>query len=301
MNTLPEYFVIESEVNNPLWSNFIRWLNSEYAAHYDGLTHSFYGFDERHGDWSSSHISDFKCGTQLISLEHWNECVNGFVLPERWYFKTSKRSPERKVANEYIGLDKGFALDDDVVFYTYRKTWSNITPFSGTEITYEQFQKYVLTANTMGDTKQENSKKIIGYKLIKPEYTEAALKISGKSIAGDEDDLLLLDQYPDSIKAWRQAGVLDLWFEPVYESEEKTIDMGGFKLTVKDGKCFHKTEDITQYVKELVSFYNVEKTFAGYTARVEDITFSKTGCQSYNSQLKDWIKVYNELNKQVNV
>ncbi len=67
------------------------------------------------------------------------------------------------------------------------------------------------------------TKELIGYKLIKPEYQEAACKIAGTK------DLKLLDsgisigaRSHAKIKL-EEAGVLDLWFEKVYKQEEFKI------------------------------------------------------------------------------
>ena len=59
-------------------------------------------------------------------------------------------------------------------------------------------------------------KKLIGYKLIKPEYEGAVVKIVNKVFA--LDDALFTDA--NQIEALRKAGVLELWFEPVYKVEE---------------------------------------------------------------------------------
>lgn len=60
-------------------------------------------------------------------------------------------------------------------------------------------------------------KEIIGYKLIKPEYSEPASMI----VFGNEAGILYMEadrkSYVDKLK---KAGVLDLWFEPVYKKEE---------------------------------------------------------------------------------
>lgn len=397
MNTLPEYFVIEKDENNPLWGKYIDWLNKKYSTNWSGNLYKFYGYDGRKtisGTNGEQYISHFENNPTLITLEQWNECVNGFVLPEKWCVvrdPNSYQSVNKFFTEAYKGKKKftanGVYFQYAYTDYLHYPAIKDKTLFHGVQsgytlITYEQFQKYVLksdsmidykipgtpipcingvnmqvcsshtprfgsypngytflstkdyisygsqivneetliqvetaeygagiywlvresdllslTPNTMSDTKQESSKEFVGYKLLKPEYNDAALKIVGiprwtfsylfghKSLAKE---------------SLEKAGVLDIWFEPIYESEEKTIDMGGFNLTVKAGKVYHDNEDITQYVKELVSFYNVENTFAGYVARVEDITFSKTGCQQ-NSKLSDWVKVYNELNKQANV
>ena len=73
-------------------------------------------------------------------------------------------------------------------------------------------------------------RKIIGYKLIKPEYEKAAIVISGLPVSSGvytkEYPILLVDQWTHSIERWKEAGVLDLWFEPVYEVEK--LEIGGW-------------------------------------------------------------------------
>jgi hypothetical protein len=68
-------------------------------------------------------------------------------------------------------------------------------------------------------------KKIIGYKLTKPQFKEAVLKIAtfggpynflGTDL-GEKIDI----KKPENIQLLKEAGVLDLWFEPVYEPEFK--------------------------------------------------------------------------------
>jgi hypothetical protein len=72
------------------------------------------------------------------------------------------------------------------------------------------------------------NKKIIGYKLIKPEYEQAVDKIVLHTNSGTTEykhvKTTPLGGYsvtlnPESIKNLKEAGVLDLWFEPIYEEE----------------------------------------------------------------------------------
>lgn len=69
-------------------------------------------------------------------------------------------------------------------------------------------------------------KEIIGYKLIKPEYGEAVLKIEGNLCIGRaiKDGQILEFKHTESVNKLKAAGVLDLWFEPVYKSEFKVGD-----------------------------------------------------------------------------
>jgi len=65
-------------------------------------------------------------------------------------------------------------------------------------------------------------KKVIGYKLIKSEYADAALRIAG---IGNFNVITRNCSYHFSVNSMtalrlREAGVLDLWFKPVYEEEQ---------------------------------------------------------------------------------
>ena len=78
-------------------------------------------------------------------------------------------------------------------------------------------------------------KEIIGYKLIKPEYLSSAISITG-FIPGD-DRLESFNNYfkklnieGNFIKSLKEAGVLELWFQPIYKAEKiemKVLYEGG--------------------------------------------------------------------------
>lgn len=66
---------------------------------------------------------------------------------------------------------------------------------------------------------QEANLKLKGYKLIKPEYTYAALRIEGHLSIGEairNGEQLVVKE--EAIDKFITAGVLDLWFQPVYET-----------------------------------------------------------------------------------
>ena len=78
--------------------------------------------------------------------------------------------------------------------------------------------------------------------------------------------------------------------------EQKIVSVGGkFDVTIKDNKVFHKSDDITLFVKGLVEFYtNLPTKFDKYTCTPK-IKFTTTDCQTTQTSLEDWKKVYNEL------
>jgi hypothetical protein len=99
-------------------------------------------------------------------------------------------------------------------------------------------------------------KKIIGYKLTKPEYEKAA-----NQITGTENLILHSQNYNfqiDTIAYDRvvKAGVLDLWFEPVYEEEKfkvgdwvtTTTEIANCYEKYKKGEVFQLTEIQCEYV-----------------------------------------------------
>ena len=93
---------------------------------------------------------------------------------------------------------------------------------SGIEMTCEQFMKvYAIDIINQEETKEQ----IIGYKLIKPEYKSAALKITDMSdmcmwnMNMRNFDYMFMNNSKNAMDL-KEAGVLDLWFEPVYEKEE---------------------------------------------------------------------------------
>ena len=92
--------------------------------------------------------------------------------------------------------------------------------------------------------------------------------------------------------------------EEIKASQQKVIFVGGkFDVTLKDGKIYHKSDDITQFVELLIKSNNIVGTssiYGKFSATISDIVFSKTGCQNVETRLSDWAEVYKqfqELNK----
>lgn len=220
-----------------------------------------------------------------------------------------------------------------------------------------------------------NKKKIIGYKLIKPKYANAAKEIMDIETIGDVYEYINNYKFNingEFIRRLKDAGVLDLWFEPIYEqyyqvgdyitciknrfnesshpdfnikgrfaASESTTQkivkvekfkeelvavghLGGvarigqypnsfrkatqeeieslneitvfinnqFDLKLTKKGIFHKTDNITEFVKELIEHYSRLK-FGNYSL-VPIITFEITGCESKPTSLEDWKSVYNK-------
>ena len=119
---------------------------------------------------------------------------------------------------------------------------------------------YIKNGTWIITTKEKTmEKKIIGYKLIKPEYEKAV-----NQITGTENLILHSQNYNfqiDSIAYDRvvKAGVLDLWFEPVYKEDK--IEIGGYEVAFplyKGGKIC-SINGVEYYRPEIVSLLNIMK------------------------------------------
>jgi hypothetical protein len=160
-----------------------------------------------------------------------------------------------------------------------------------------------LTNNNMETNNTEN-KKIIGYKLIKPEYDRIAIELAGiknEQWWGFRKDQFRKNSencrnYENYVNNLKKAGVLDVWFEPIYQTidkieEVKMNDNFYLKVNITTKQVFHSNENITAFVKEVVEHFSISR-FAGYGLDIKDLVFSKTGCQNKETKLQQWIDIY---------
>lgn len=144
------------------------------------------------------------------------------------------------------------------------------------------------------------TKKILTYKLVREEYADACIKIT--EFDGTPKTFMEYRLAVDGnfVAKLRTAGVLDLWFEPVYEKQERVINMGSFNLTIKPKGIFHSNENITDFVKTIYQQYaGFDKLykFGKYDFKQKDIILSKTGCENSETKLSQWLAVWEEYVK----
>ncbi len=151
-------------------------------------------------------------------------------------------------------------------------------------------------------------KEIIGYKLIKPKYRQAAIEITG--FYGDSERFI---EYMcketnvkdgNFVKNLKEAGVLDLWFEPVYKQEKQTIQMyssnkGMFEIEVVDGKAYYRPENKElpkEWIRDIINCYGEilipqRNEVNPYNVIIAEL---HVGCYQ-NCRKEDWEKVYKLL------
>ena len=251
-------------------------------------------------------------------LEHYEE---EFVLPKCW-FVLYNTIEEFDIINQFYGKgwiyydskDKcGYHNNGDNQVHTNNWVSSEATTSKATkekllengyiQITFEQFQKHILKQETM-------EKEIIGYKLIKPEYRQAALGLIPTSVYLSSPKLISKEgnNYMNStcatINNLRKAGVLDLWFEPVYKEEKQIIQMyssnkGMFEIEVVDGKAYYRPENKElpeEWIRDIINSYDdiLIQQRNGVNPYSVKIAGLHVGCYQ-NCRKEDWEKVYKLL------
>lgn len=229
MNRLPKYWIVKNDFSQKFKDSVLKYLCQEHNTKLEGLGH-YYGNGD--GNWRCySLIESFRNNPTLLTLDEFIELskpIDDFVLPEKWCVKCTKEN--------YLILDKWFfnktgkhRIDPSHISYWHYPENNNGNSTSSKvlydykEITFGQFQKYVLKLKDM-------EKKIVGYKLIKPEYNNVAKQIS--NTPDWENDFERYGYHAWSeycVAALKKAGVLDLWFEPVFEKEYPNITINGYK------------------------------------------------------------------------
>lgn len=211
-----------------------------------------------------------------------------FVLPEKWYIKVTKENKETLGKWRKRGTCGVMSMDNTNIkgYITYQEGyWTNSLP-EYPEITFDQFCKYVL--------KKENNmkeKEIIRYKLIKPEYEKAVDDIINANIGYFNDKSLNIKECPISIEKLRKAGVLDIWFEPVYKEEKKLPKINGYEGKISGNQiiygnsCAIFTSKFFQDLKKL----DEENKFSGSTRRIKSITLN-TGVEITIEQIQEIVE-----------
>jgi len=228
--------------------------------------------------------------------------MSNYILPEKWCIKVTPESKEAlikwRTAGKGLCTDTGYCSRNDGY-------WTSNFPVDCTEITFDQFKELVLKKNNM-------DKKLIGYNLKKDctQFEQASFaiinvhskegntKFTNKNGVNFTEDSL----YHDWLK---EANVLDLWFEPVFESIKKDV-----QVPVKASKqlVFTISKDHEGYVKEnhenkkvsiqsLADMVNYGFGLHGYSAyKIKPVTFDM-GCVKNicTSGIEKVIEAYDEF------
>jgi len=124
---LPKYFIIK-QCNDPLWDDYIEWLNKTYNINYSGdSSSSYYGYDgneTNNGTGYTIDISYFKNNPEIITLEYWNQCIkNKTQMTQKLTVKVTEvlkihevacESWKERILSQYLSrMDK----DQNITFF----------------------------------------------------------------------------------------------------------------------------------------------------------------------------------------
>lgn len=145
-------FLIKVDVDNPLWQKFKGWIRKEHGLHTDkevfqtGNLVGMYKGSSVFVDSLDMNVID----VPVITLEEWDRLVNGFVLPEKWCIRADSNSSVPTWFNKSSQTLSTYNNQGGYLHFPstlYRHSFRDIQ--SGyTEITLEQFKKYVLKEKT---------------------------------------------------------------------------------------------------------------------------------------------------------
>lgn len=197
-----------------------------YGSFHDGLT--MWILSERFG-YDNGNFFMFK-ESDIIRLAKEQGIIiedeskeEEFVLPEKWFVEVPNELDTEKV-RDYFGVTDSYSSSGSWFYTNDKKVKIEEIrlPAGYTKITIEQFKKYVLKKEDM-----EQEQELIGYRLVKTGLKDAVKAIT--KMAWPVDDILTIDYWCLSVDAIKQAGVLDLWFEPVY-SNAPDVSFGYHKI-----------------------------------------------------------------------
>jgi hypothetical protein len=223
------------------------------------------------------------------------------TLPERWCLKVTSENISEVAQWRTAGICvRGGYIMYEGYIGKIKGYWERIKPDYCTEISFGQFKELVLNKT---ETKME--KKQIGWKLIKPEYNEAAKAIAlrDRSDWGSGNYDFAVDSAAET--RLRTAAVLNLWFEPVYENRFKVGDWimydegttlnGPYKLVkqlkeeeYEDQRGHCRSTKLSGYryatPEEIASVSFPVVTIKGHTAKLLRNDSVKFGCQTYSKE-----------------
>lgn len=268
-----KYFVVKND-NTQDFNDYINWLNNEFKIKWGGYdSDNYYGYDgnSKHNGTNSFNILEkFQNNPKVFTAKEFMDMLRqetkivGYKAPYDLYNGLVKKGDILKYGSvEASYCCKGRSFPKEIV-ETWEPVYEEIKPEYkvGDWVTIINADKGTWAADT--NLKTYQIEKLLNHNIYKL-----------KDGWGAE---------PHEIRLATQ--------EEIEKATTKEVDMGGFKLTVSPKGIFHKSENITEFVKKLVETYNKIPTKIGnFDAKVEDVVFNKTGCENHTTKLSQWKEI----------
>ena len=215
-------------VQQTLFNNGYRWKGESSTTIIQELEHPYLYLESviLFGDWEK--IFSKELVPELTFQEFFDRYVKWCVMD---CVEVSEWASKHFGCHAYVSKDKHLCVLESYSKYSFCDS-SEKKLSDYVELTFEQFEKYVL--------KSKDMEKVIGYKFKKEyeSYLKAYCAIVGiipesASIVDYKETGYVFQSKSIAYDRIKNAGVIDLWFEPVYESKE--LYFGKVKFTIKKG------------------------------------------------------------------
>lgn len=132
----PKYFIVKRDEHDPLWKEYIQWLNKTYNQNWAGGVWEYYGFDGRirsNGTNAEDRVEFFSNDPTLLTLEQWDEIfrkpeINPFVVGDKVYHHVFDEGVVIEIGNDPhtpVVVDfPNIQGDDDYDFHFHPKELS---------------------------------------------------------------------------------------------------------------------------------------------------------------------------------
>lgn len=296
---LPEKWAIKRNLPHGQNKIVTDWINNKFNVGFgDQLIDSYYLLTNASYDWSDT----LKTGYKLITFEEFKKYVLNIQeeqFPKDDFGVVVENSNGAEILS-YLST-KGF--NTALMTGTSKSGYYGIKKGNDFIGCYESgyFSKtYTLQQLKQLDNNNMETTKKIAYYVVKTDI------LWGRNGSYWGKDSKIYATNTDSLLYFKSLGLTEKpdILEPVYEKQEKVINMGSFNLTVKPEGIFHSSEDITTFVKgisanlgKFISNKKYGKLGKEYDFTVKDVIISKTGCQNSETKLSQWLAVWEEYVK----
>lgn len=228
-----------------------------------------------------------------------------FVIPKQWYINVTTKEQAKVVGRWFDQSEFGdgdrdsfYETQADIGIYGGVSAGNVYGNSVGTEITFEQFEKYILKQKVI-------KKEIIGYK--SPIQIGPKPKGTLYTVYGGNGDLYNT-QYSTSSMYTVPKEIVETW-EPVYkEDQTKTLVLGTgkIKVVISKGKIDVDNGNVIEFdslkrVYDLMVGGNDRRLNIIGTSTDYSVSFPKgvsIGCSEFDyNEIKLIIDTYNDLNK----
>ena len=193
------------------------------------------------------------CSLTELTFDEFSKLYNVDILPEKWCV----RNPDNDESQLLYDYTNSLQSNGHRTKSKYRSgTYFHFPSFGGGRITSSYIEREYVLISFEKFKRLVLSEHIVGYKLIAPKYKTAACTIGNSYLSSKYGEYIVCDK--STITNLKRAGVLDLWFAPMYkfkhELNTKITDKSPLNA-LPERWCIKITEENRQLVGD---YYNRE-------------------------------------------